>query len=183
MAMPQGPRCMLVTLKVVTPVYFHGKYTRYKELNDIIWLQILSYKTFLFNTITTISGAFLLVMNKSLHSMLAKFCTSSPELAFQVIVTDQTHHPLPHCLHKHCLVSINIQQSLNECQWVLIFCVEKLNVTRTSASYTLSLQTLNYQASLLPSVVWQQHLTECCRKILCHTTIILFWHCKPTYQK
>lgn len=119
--MPQGPRCMLVTLKAVTPIYFHGKYTRYKKHNDTC-LQILSYKTLLFNTVTTIICTFLRVMNKSLHSMPVNFCTSSPELVFQVVVvTFQTHHPLPHCVHIHCLFSINIQQALNECNEYYFF--------------------------------------------------------------
>lgn len=36
------------------------------------------------------------------------------------VTTVETHHPLPHCAHIHCLVSINIQQAsmnTNGCQF------------------------------------------------------------------
>ena len=39
--------------------------------------QILSYKTLFFNIVTTISSAFLPVMNKSLHAALITICTSA----------------------------------------------------------------------------------------------------------
>jgi len=38
--------------------------------------QILSYKTLFFNTVATITYAFLSVMNKNLHAALIKICTS-----------------------------------------------------------------------------------------------------------
>jgi len=62
--------------KVLSPIYFHGNYNIYKELNDTYLIeQILSYKNY-FSTVTTINCAFSLAMNKSLHAELIKICTS-----------------------------------------------------------------------------------------------------------
>ena len=61
-------------------IYFHGNYNRYKEQKLIE--QILSYKTLSFNIVTTITYAFLLAMNKSLHAALAEICTSGGEPLF-----------------------------------------------------------------------------------------------------
>ena len=41
----------------------------------------------------------------------------------------EMHHPLPHCAHIHCLVTINIQQvsmNVNRCNF---FCMEEFNST------------------------------------------------------
>jgi len=62
--------------KVLSPIYFHGNYNIYKELNDTYLIeQILSYKNY-FSTVTTINCAFSLAMNKSLHAELVKVCSS-----------------------------------------------------------------------------------------------------------
>ena len=52
-----------------------------KNIHDLIE-QILHYKTLFFNTVTTISYAFLPAMNKSLHAMLTKICTSEDDPLF-----------------------------------------------------------------------------------------------------
>jgi len=44
--------------------------------------HILSYETLFFNIVTTISYAFLPAMNKSLHAMLVKICTSRGDSLF-----------------------------------------------------------------------------------------------------
>jgi len=44
--------------------------------------QILSYKTLFFNTVTTVNYATLPAMNKSLHAMLVKICTSGSDPLF-----------------------------------------------------------------------------------------------------
>lgn len=44
--------------------------------------KILSYKTLFFSLVTTISHAFLLVMNKSLHAMLVKISTNRGDPLF-----------------------------------------------------------------------------------------------------
>ena len=51
-------------------------------------------------------------------------------LDFYIIVTTaEMHHPLPHCAHIHCWVSINIQQALMNISVCHFFCTEEFNVT------------------------------------------------------
>ena len=48
------------------------------------------------------------------------------KLVFHVIVTTaETHHPLLHCAHIHCLVSINVQQALMNVSGCHFFCTKK----------------------------------------------------------
>lgn len=58
--------------------------------------EILSYKIPLYITGFTISDVFSLVMNKSLHPMHVKTCTSRCDPL-------PLHHPLPYCAHIHCM--------------------------------------------------------------------------------
>ena len=58
------------------PIYFQGNYKRYKEHNNSLIEQILSYKRVFFNTVTTTSSAFSPAMSKSLHAALVTICTS-----------------------------------------------------------------------------------------------------------
>ena len=58
--------------------------------------QILSYKTVFVNTVTTISSAFLLVMNKNLHAMLAKVCMAIWNVA---CLSHQSSSLLKHTTH------------------------------------------------------------------------------------
>jgi len=84
--------------------------------------QILSYKKLFFNTVTTINGAFLPVMNKSLHFMLMKTCTSKgapPSLS--PLLKCRTHHLT------FLTSTINIQQesiSVSGCSFI---CTEEFN--------------------------------------------------------
>ena len=97
--------------------------------------QILSYTTLFFNIITTISYAFLPVMNKSLHAVLIKICVAIQNMA--------------------CLSLCNV----SGCQWVTFF----LHRGIQWHSYAHLWQTpLCQTAPLLPSVAQQQNRIECC---------------------
>ena len=52
------------------PIYFHEHYNSYKAQQHYLIQLILSYKTLLLSTVTTVSYTFLLAMNKSLHAAL-----------------------------------------------------------------------------------------------------------------
>ena len=79
----------------------------------------------LFNIVTTISYAFSPAMNKSLHAMLVKMCTSRNDPYLPICydgVIAEMHHPPPHCAHILYLVTINFQQVLmnvNGCYFFL----------------------------------------------------------------
>jgi len=82
-------------------------------------------------------------------------------LVFHIaVITAEMHHPLPHCTHIYCLISVNLQQaSLNATGWhfstwtnsVTHFCLEKGHMC------ALLCQT----APLLISVTWQQNIMGC----------------------
>jgi len=89
--------------------------------------KILSYKTLFFNLATTISYSFLPLVNKILHAVLLKACTSgSDPLSLSPVLK---RHPPPHCAHIHCLVSINVQQMLMVVSGCNFSCMEKFNST------------------------------------------------------
>ena len=93
------------------PVYFGVNRNRYEKPNNTLIEQILSYKALFFNTVAVISYAFLPAMNKSLHAMLVKMCTSRNDPYLPICydgVIAEMHHPPPHCAHIHWLVSRNI---------------------------------------------------------------------------
>ena len=75
-----------------------------------------------------------------------------------VTAVTEKHHPPPHCVHIHCLVSISVQQvNVNEYN---VFCMEEFNYS-PFLHMTLPCQTpFCWIAPLLPSVMWQQHMTE-----------------------
>jgi len=76
--------------------------------------QVLNYKTLFFSIITTISYGFSTLMNKNLHAVLVKICTDGVDPLFQRYcdgVAADMHHSPPHCIHIHCLLSINIKQA------------------------------------------------------------------------
>ena len=83
---------------------------------------MFSYKTIFFNTVNTIS---LHVFTSSEQEPACNTC----KYLHKSTVTAETHHPLPHCAHIHCLVSTKIQQesmNVNECN---SFCVEEFRST------------------------------------------------------
>ena len=89
--------------------------------------QILSYRTLLFNIVHTVSYAFSLAMNKSLHTMLIKIYTSRSDPLLLLQFLKYTMHHLT-VLTPH-VVSRNVQQaSVNgRC---FFFRVEEFNYTR-----------------------------------------------------
>jgi len=60
----------------------NGSYSRYKEHNNSLIQQVLSYKSLFFSIVTTISSAFPPAMNKSPHAALVKICTSRGDPLF-----------------------------------------------------------------------------------------------------
>ena len=80
------------------------------------------------------------------------------------------YYPAPHCVHIHCLVSINIQQvsmNVSGCSFFLHrgiqFCTFPL--------YALLCQVPFCQiAPLLPTVTWQWNVMDFWFSLYCHTT-------------
>jgi len=74
-----------------------------KDTNSYLIEQILGYKTLFFNIVTTTRCAFLPTKNKSQHATW---------LVLHIAVTTaEMHHPPPHYVDIHCLVSANVQQA------------------------------------------------------------------------
>ena len=86
------------------------------------WQSKFCCKTLFFNIVTTLTNAFLTMMNKSLHAMLLKICTSGGDPLSPLLKhTTTTSHPLTG-LHKHSV-------SADEHQWVLFFHMKEFNDT------------------------------------------------------
>jgi len=89
----------------------------------------------IFQLITSITYAFSPVVNKSLPAALLKkkksACLSIPAcLSYRITVTTaEAHHPLVHCAHIHCVVSINIQKTLMNVNGCHCFQMEEFNDT------------------------------------------------------
>ena len=76
------------------------------------------------------------------------------------VTTAEMHHPPPHCVNIHYLVSINIQQVSGNCQWVPFFPRRGIHF-HSFASYALPCQTpFCKTVLLLPSVAQQQNVKE-----------------------
>ena len=119
--------------------------------------QILSYKTWFFNTVLTINYAFSPMINNSLFVVLITLFQQSWSTISAAIT--EMHHPPPHCVQTHCLVSRNIQQELRMSIGVVF--LHGGIWWHTFASHTLPYQAPFCQTVLLlPSVTWQQHMTE-----------------------
>jgi len=119
--------------------------------------QIHSYKTIFFDIFTTISYVFASAMNKCLHAVLVKTCTSKGDPLLPVLKCTT-----------YCLTVLTstvwspLTFSINECQWVLLFPHGGIK-WHTFASYKLPCQPPICQTSpLLPSVAQQQNLIEYC---------------------
>ena len=88
-----------------------------------------------FNTVTTVSCAFSRVINKSLHAMLVKICTSSGDslvrncydgvIARKMLLTQFNFQ----CSNIHCLVPIVIQKELLNDNGYNFFHMEEFNST------------------------------------------------------
>ena len=89
----------------------------YKKAQEYYLIgQIFSYKTLFFNTITTISYAFLPAMNKGLHATLIKMV--SVEVTHHFSVSPPTSSL---CSHSQELSLHKPSASNNKCQWILFF--------------------------------------------------------------
>ena len=97
-------------------------------------------------------------MNKSLHAVLVKTCTSRGDSSVTV-VTAEMHHPLPHGAHILWLVSTNIQQVSVNANGGHFFCLEEFNSTPLLYMHFYVRQHCQ-SAPLLPSVTGQQHVVE-----------------------
>ena len=81
------------------------------------------------------------------------------------------YHLLPCCGHIHCLLSINIQASISECQWVPFFPRGGIQY-HTFALYALPCWLHCCQtALLLPSVTQKQNVVEYCQEGSASTAI------------
>ena len=134
------------------PIYFHRNYKIYKEHNKTIWLSRFSATKQLFNVVTTICCAFLPPMNKSLHVMLIKICSSRGD---HCCCHHSLNAPPTASLRSHPLFGLHkYSASITECQWVPFFLHRGIH-WHTFASHALPCQT----APLLPSVTQQQNVT------------------------
>jgi len=102
-----------------------------------------------FNTVTSISYTLMPAMDKNLHTMLFKICTSAHD-PITVTTADMGYTP-PLCTHIHCLVSIHVQQALVKA----IFSAQRDSVTQLYFKYTSVLGTI---------------LSDCPSAAICHTT-------------
>jgi len=105
------------------PIYFHRICSRYKEHSNTLIKQILSYKTPFYSIVATIHYAFLPAVSKHLHAILIEICISRGE-QLSLVATAKIQHPMPHCAHINCFVSINIQQAsvnVNGCHFYTAF--------------------------------------------------------------
>jgi len=124
--------------------------------------QILSYKTLVFNIVTTMRYAFLPAMYKSLHAALIKMCMAVQNMAY-------LSHCRCHCWNtppKASLCSYPLfglhkcSASIDEYQWVPFSPHGKIQF-HTFSSYALPYQTsLCQTALLLLSVTEQQNVIE-----------------------
>ena len=84
--------------------------------------QFLSYKTALFNIVTTTSYAFSAAMNKNLHAVLIKVCASRGEPLSLLPLLNHTTHSLAMLTYTGWSPFTSPFQYIpwvNECHWVL----------------------------------------------------------------
>ena len=120
--------------------------------------QILSYRTLVFNTVTTISYAFLPAMNKSLRAVLVRICTSGGNPVSLSPLLKRTIHRLAVLISTGWSPqTLQALMNVNGCHFFSHGWIQ----WHTFASYTLPYQTPFCQtAPLLPSVTLQLNVTE-----------------------
>ena len=161
------------------PTYFHGNYKWYKEHNNTyLTEQIISYITLFFNTVTTTIN---FCQWRTRVFMLCLWKFAREKVTTVTIASAKMHHPLPHCAHIHCLVSVNTQQmsmTVNGCHCSCIVSSPHLHFIHPFTSDAI--------LSDCPSAAIC-HTTTTCSGILvgkfilcCHTTNIHFWCHEPT---
>lgn len=140
-------------------LFFYGNPKRYKEQNNSVEKNSQLQKT---------------VFWHSQHHWLCIFISNEHDPSCQAhnnlhrwrwpalaITTAETHHPLHHCAHIHCLVSINIQQTSVNVSGCHFFHHGGIQ-WHTFASYIPPCQVLFCQsAPLLLCVIWQQDAMGC----------------------
>ena len=139
------------------------------------WQSKFCCKTLFFNIVTTLTNAFLTMMNKSLHAMLLKICTSGGDPLSPLLKhTTTTSHPLT-----------GSSQTFSKCWWTSVSAVfphERIQ-WHTCASYTLPCQTPFCQsAPPLQFLTQQQNSTEYWPEGSASTAIPTYisWHDRPT---
>ena len=79
---------------------------------------------------------------------------------FIAVATAETHHPLHHCAHIHCLISINVQHALMNGSGCHFFHMEGFNYTPLFPMYFCARLPFCQTAPLLPPVTRQQTFPE-----------------------
>jgi len=114
------------------PIYFHGNYNRYKEHDNHLTEQILSYTTLFISRVTTVSCAFLPVMKKSLHGARITICMAAQNMA---CLSCHCHQLLKCITHSPTELTLTVwsPKMLNEHQWIsmgaIFFCMEEFSET------------------------------------------------------
>ena len=152
----------------------------YKKAQEYYLIgQIFSYKTLFFNTITTISYAFLPAMNKGLHATLIKMV--SVEVTHHFSVSPPTSSL---CSHSQELSLHKPSASNNKCQWILFFFFLHGRIQwHAFASSALPCQTLCCQmssAAISCRGTKRNGILTGWFNLYSHTTNIQFWFNQPT---
>ena len=149
---------MQVIFKVVPPRYFVETTTDTNSTITVFDRAYSQVQSTVFNTVATISYAFLPAMNKSLHAAPLELWTR---------LSCCHCGNSPHCAHIYCLVSVNIQQALVNVSGCCQFHKEEFIAAHALPCQAPFCQT----ATLLSSAAWQQNVTECCWEGLASTAI------------
>ena len=120
------------------PVYFHGKYNRYKKHNDNIFRANSQLQNTIFQLSHHHQSVWLDELMKTLFILQCDSCAWPPGtwLVFHVAVTllkHATHHLS--VLKIHCLVSINIRQETMNVRGCYFYYVEEFNSTTLFLSH------------------------------------------------
>ena len=142
--------------------------------------QILSYERLFFNPVTTISYAFSAAMNKSLHAILIKICTSWG---------DPLSPLLKHSTHCLTVLTATVwsPSKFSNCQWMSTDTI--FSPLRDSMTHLCFIHSSMSEVILsdCPSTAIL-HMTSKYNDIkntrekvhlYCHTTNICLWHCGP----
>ena len=166
--------------KVMSPIYFHGNFNRYKEHNNAIWsTKILYYKTLFFHTVTTISYAFSPVMNKNLHAALVTVRTSRGDLLLLLV--------------KHTTCRLTVlnptvwsQEIFSKHLWMRVGAIFFIWKNSMTYLYFVCTSTLDDNLSDRPSAAICHIATKCSGLLLrrfslcCHITSTCLWCHRPT---
>ena len=132
-----------------------------------------------FKVVTTISHAFSSAISKRLCIVLIKTCTSGGDPLSLSPFLKCAHPTLcaEHTLCSQLLFDLHkCSASINECQWVPVFCTQKNSVAHL---YSICTSTSDAVVSDCPSAAIYHTATTCNRVLVgrynlsCHTTICL----------